>query len=59
MIRVLLKEQLPDEQIPVEACSINFVMFNGENRMALYFRALPVPTSILPENIVDLYDTEA
>lgn len=56
MIRVLLVTPLTDDDIPVEANSVNSVFFDGQDRMALYFRQMPIPTSLNSENILDIYD---
>ena len=56
MIRVLLVTPLTDDDIPVEANSVNSVFSDGQDRMALYFSQMPIPTSLNSENILDIYD---
>jgi hypothetical protein len=58
MIRVLLYTPLNDEQIPSETNSVNFVEVSGVQYMALYYRHFPLPASIDPSNIFEIYDSE-
>lgn len=56
MIRVLLVTPIPDEEIPTNTNSVNWVEVDGQNHMALYYGSLPIPASIDPANILDVYD---
>ena len=58
MIRVLLIAPMEIEQIPTETVSVNSVEVSGVNHMALYYNHLPVPASIDPANILEIYDSE-
>jgi hypothetical protein len=58
MIRVLLFTPLNDEQIPSETNSVNSVEVSGVQYMALYYRHLPIPESLDPANILEIYDSE-
>lgn len=58
MIRVLLLTPLDDEQIPSETNSVNSVEVSGVQYMALYYRHFPIPASIDPANIFEIYDSE-
>lgn len=55
MIRVLVAVPLVDDEIPQDTLSINTVLFEGQNLMALYYRSWPIPD--LP-NVVNIYDSE-
>ena len=57
MIRVLLFTQLNDEDIPPETNSLNSVEVSGVQYMALYYRHFPIPASIDPANILEIYDS--
>jgi hypothetical protein len=58
MIRVLLFTPLDDDQIPSETNSVNSVEVSGVQHMALYYRHLPIPASIDPANIFQIYNTD-
>lgn len=58
MIRILLATPLPDEEIPTNTNSVNWVEVDGQNHMALYYNSLPIPASIDPANILEIYDSE-
>lgn len=58
MIRVLLYTPLDDEQIPSETNSVNSVEVSGVQYMALYYRNLPIPSSIDPANILEIYNSK-
>lgn len=57
MIRVLVLDPLPDDQIPEETKSVNWVIYEGSNRMALYYDSLPLPSSLEKVNILNIYDS--
>jgi hypothetical protein len=58
MIRVLLVTPLADEEIPPETNSVNSVQVDLQNYMALYYTSFPIPASIDPANIFEIYDSE-
>jgi hypothetical protein len=58
MIRVLLVTPLADEEIPTDTNSVNWVEVDGQNHMALYYTSFPIPASIDPANILEIYDSE-
>ena len=58
MIRVLLVTPLADEEIPTNTGSVNWVEVDGQNHMALYYANFPIPASIDPANILEIYDSE-
>jgi hypothetical protein len=58
MIRVLLVTPLADEEIPPETNSVNWVQVDLQNHMALYYTSFPIPASIDPANIFEIYDSE-
>jgi hypothetical protein len=58
MIRVLLVTPLADEAIPPETNSVNWVEVDEQNHMALYYTKFPIPASIDPANIFEIYDSE-
>jgi hypothetical protein len=58
MIRILLVTPLADEEIPTNTNSVNWVEVDGQNQMALYYNNLPIPASIDPANILEIYDSE-
>jgi len=58
MIRVLLVTPLADEEIPTDTNSVNWVQVDLENYMALYYTSFPIPASIDPANIFEIYDSE-
>jgi len=58
MIRVLLVTPLADEEIPTDTNSVNWVEVEEENHMALYYTKFPIPASIDPANIFEIYDSE-
>jgi hypothetical protein len=58
MIRVLLIAPLSEEQIPQETVDVNSVEVSGVQHMALYYRHFPIPASIDPANILEIYDSE-
>lgn len=57
MIRVLVLDPLPDDQIPEKTKSVNWVIYEGSNRMALYYDFLPLPSSLEKVNILNIYDS--
>jgi CMP-2-keto-3-deoxyoctulosonic acid synthetase len=58
MIRVLLVTPMADEEIPTNTISVNWVKVDEENHMALYYTKFPIPASIDPANIFQIYDSE-
>lgn len=58
MIRVLLVTPLADEEIPTDTSSVNWVEVDELNYMALYYTSFPIPASIDPANIFEIYDSE-
>jgi len=58
MIRVLLVTPMADEEIPPETNSVNSVQVDLQNYMALYYTSFPIPASIDPANIFEIYDSE-
>jgi hypothetical protein len=49
---------MADEEIPPETNSVNWVEVDLENYMALYYTSFPIPASIDPANIFEIYDSE-
>jgi hypothetical protein len=58
MIRVLLVTPMADEEIPPQTNSVNWVEVDEQNYMALYYTSFPIPASIDPANIFEIYDSE-
>ena len=58
MIRVLLIAPMDIEQIPQETVDVNSVEVSGVNHIALYYNHFPIPASIDPANILEIYDSE-
>ena len=58
MIRVLLVTPMAYEEIPPETNSINWVEVDDENKMALYYTSFPIPSSLDPANILEIYNSE-
>jgi hypothetical protein len=49
---------MADEEIPPETNSVNSVQVDLQNYMALYYTKFPIPASIDPTNIFEIYDSE-